>query len=124
MRIAVSAKGEQLTSKVDENFGKAFCFLIVNPETLEFEVLKNDVDKKGAGIKLAKSIIDYGTNFLITGNIGPNAFRVLKEGNINVSVNAAGRVIDVIQQYKNGLFSKAAKPNSKGKLNNQECLTT
>ena len=78
---------------------------------------------QGAGIQTAKKIIDSGADMIITGSCGPKAFRVLKEANMDISLNAVGRVIDVIQQYKNGIFSKASKPNSMGreKTESSEC---
>eukprot|EP00831_Metopus_contortus_P069942 TRINITY_DN63133_c0_g1_i1.p1 TRINITY_DN63133_c0_g1~~TRINITY_DN63133_c0_g1_i1.p1 ORF type:complete len:149 (+),score=43.64 TRINITY_DN63133_c0_g1_i1:2-448(+) len=55
---------------------------------------------------------------------GPKAFRVLKEAGIDIVLNGGGRVIDVIQQYKNGVFNKASKPNSQGHSvkKREECL--
>jgi len=124
MKIAVSSQGTQLTSKIDERFGRCTNFLVISPETLEFEVLENIESEQGAGVSAAKLVIDAGAELVISGNIGPKAFRVLKEAGVNVVLNGAGRVIDVIQQYKNGVFTTAAKPNSKGHSGKkrEECL--
>jgi predicted Fe-Mo cluster-binding NifX family protein len=124
MKIAVSSQATQLTSKIDERFGRCAYFLVIDPESLEFQVLENPESEQGAGISAAKRVIDAGAELVITGNMGPKAFRVLKEAGVNIVLNGAGRVIDVIQQYKNGVFSAAAKPNSKGHFGRkrEECL--
>lgn len=124
MKIAVSSHGTQLTSKIDERFGRCANFLVIAPESLEFQVLENRESEQGAGISAAKLVIDAGADLVITGNMGPKAFRVLKEAGVDVVLNGAGRVIDVIQQYKNGVFTVAAKPNSKGHSGQkrEECL--
>lgn len=124
MKIAVSSQGTQLTSKIDDRFGRCAYFLVITPESLEFEVIKNIESEQGAGVNAAKLVIDSGAKLVITGNMGPKAFRVLKEAGLDIALNGAGRVIDVIQQYKNGIFNKAAKPNSQGHSGKkrEECL--
>ncbi|MDY0131651.1 MAG: NifB/NifX family molybdenum-iron cluster-binding protein [Desulforegulaceae bacterium] len=114
MKIAISSQGPELRSQLDERFGRCPYFLLINPESLEFEVLENSEAEQGAGVSAAKLVIDAGAEVVITNNIGPKAFRVLKEAGVDIIVNGAGRVIDVIQQYKNGVFNSAAKPNSQG----------
>lgn len=124
MKIAVSSQGAQLTSKIDERFGRCAYFLVITPESLEFEAIENTESEQGAGINAAKRVIDAGAKLVITGNMGPKAFRVLKEAGIDIVLNGGGRAIDVIQQYKNGVFTKAAKPNSQGHSGKkrEECL--
>lgn len=122
MKIAVSAQGSHLTSLVDERFGRGAFFIIVDPVSLEFETIKNDENtQQGAGVNAAKTVVNSGADIVITGSCGQKAFRILKEANVNVILNANGRVIDVVQQYKNGMFTKALKPNSTMKAN-EECI--
>jgi len=41
MKIAVSATGLTLDAEVDPRFGRCQYFVIVDPETMEFEALEN-----------------------------------------------------------------------------------
>jgi len=59
MKIAVTSKGRDLDSKVDPRFGRAAYILIIDTDTLEFEVIdnaKNANSFKGAGIQAAANV--------------------------------------------------------------------
>ncbi|MGM0419001.1 MAG: NifB/NifX family molybdenum-iron cluster-binding protein, partial [Thermodesulfobacteriota bacterium] len=90
MKIAVSSKGNKLTSQVDERFGRCAFFMIIEPESLEYEVIENTGSEQGAGVTAAKTIVNAGAQALITGSCGPKAFMVLKEANTDVILNGAG----------------------------------
>ena len=42
MRIAISATGSTLDAEVDPRFGRCQHFIIVDPETMEFEAIENN----------------------------------------------------------------------------------
>jgi len=70
MKIAVTSKGTDLKSQVDQRFGRAAYIIIVDHETLEFEVIDNSENVnafKGAGIQAATAISDKVTDVLMTG---------------------------------------------------------
>ena len=103
MKIAVTSQGKTLDSELDPRFGRAAYILIVDTETLEFEVFDNDTNKnafKGAGIQAAALISDKDAEVLLTGFCGPNAFQTLDAAGIKVVNDQSGRVIDVIQKFK------------------------
>ncbi len=59
MKIAVTSKGTDLDSEVDPRFGRAAYIIVVDTETLEFEVVDNAANvnaMKGAGIQAASSV--------------------------------------------------------------------
>lgn len=117
MRIAVTSKGTELTSEIDPRFGRAAYFVIVNPDTLEYKAVENKqaLDlPKGAGIQAGQTIVNQNVGVLITGKCGPKAFRVLERAGINILLGASGRVIDAVQQYKNGELKSAHAPNVEG----------
>jgi predicted Fe-Mo cluster-binding NifX family protein len=47
-KIAVSASGPDLEARVDPRFGRAPYFLLINPDTLEFEALANQENLQAA----------------------------------------------------------------------------
>lgn len=117
MKIAVSSTGESLDSKMDPRFGRAAYILIVDPASLEFEVFDNAVNKnafKGAGIQAAALVADQEAQVLITGFCGPNAFKTLEAAGVKVVSDQAGRVIDVVQKFKQGDVSYAEGANREG----------
>jgi len=117
MRIAVTSTGNELISDMDPRFGRAQYFLIVDPETLEYEAVENKQNlnlPQGAGIQAAKTVVDQNADVLISGNCGPKAFDVLNAANIKVVTGAKGRVMDAITQYKSGQLEAVEGPNVEG----------
>ena len=105
MKIAVTSQGETLDSMLDPRFGRASFILIVDTETLEFEAFDNAKNKnafKGAGIQAAAMIADMETDVLLTGFCGPNAFKTLEAAGVKVVNDQTGRVIDMVQRFKQG----------------------
>lgn len=114
MKIAVSSKGKDLDSQVDPRFGRAAYVLVVDSETLEFEVLDNQENAnalKGAGIQAAGMLSESGTDVLLTGYCGPNAFRALSAAKIGVANDAEGTVRDALESYKRGELHLADSAN-------------
>lgn len=71
MKIAISSSGKPLDSAVDPRFGRAEYFIIVDPETMAFEVVENSQNfnlPQGAGIQAGKTIADHKVYALITGH--------------------------------------------------------
>ena len=62
MKIAVTSVGKEMDSQVDPRFGRAACFIVVDTETMAFEVIENAniAAAGGAGINSAKAVIDTG----------------------------------------------------------------
>jgi predicted Fe-Mo cluster-binding NifX family protein len=117
MKIAISSSGKTLDSDVDPRFGRAEYFIIVDPETMDFEVVENNQNlnlPQGAGIQAGKTIADHKVAALITGHCGPKAFTVLQSAGIKIITGASGKVADAIAQYKNGKLETAAQADVDG----------
>jgi predicted Fe-Mo cluster-binding NifX family protein len=116
MKIAISATGPTLDAEVDPRFGRCQCFVIANPETIEFEAIDNSsaMAAGGAGISAAQMIVDKGVDAVLTGNCGPNAYQVLSAAGIKVISGVAGKVRDAIEGYKSGKFQASSQPNVPG----------
>jgi predicted Fe-Mo cluster-binding NifX family protein len=117
MKIAVTAKGTDLESQVDPRFGRAAYILIVDSETLDFEVLDNKENVnalKGAGIQAARAVYDKGAKILLTGFCGPNAFKALQAAKIGVANDAAGSVRETVKAYLDGSLPLSEKANVEG----------
>jgi len=85
-KLCVSAMGPDLNAEIDPNFGRASYFLIIDPKTLEFNALANPHSEAGhgAGIQAAQFVADQAVSTILTGQVGPNAQRVLESAGIQV----------------------------------------
>lgn len=117
MKIAVTSTGKELSSDLDPRFGRAAYFIMVDPETMAFEVVENTQNldlPQGAGIQAGKTIVDNKADVLITGNCGPKAFKVLQSAHVKIVTGAKGNVTDAISQYQNGELKEASEANVEG----------
>jgi len=116
MKIAISAMGTTLDAEIDPRFGRCQYFIIVDPETMQFESLDNSgaMAGGGAGISTAQMIAGKGIEAVLTGNCGPNAYQVLSAAGIKVITGVAGKVQDAIEGYKLGKFKASSQPNVAG----------
>jgi predicted Fe-Mo cluster-binding NifX family protein len=115
MKIAVTSEGTDLDSAVDPRFGRAANILIVDSESLEFEVMDNRENAnafQGAGIQAASKISRMGAGVLITGYCGPKAFQILEAAKIKVVNDAKGTVRNALRSFNEGKFSFAENANA------------
>lgn len=113
MKIAVTSVGPSLDDQVEPRFGRCTYFLIVDPETMELETLKNPnvAAGGGAGIQSAQLMAERGVQAVLTGNCGPNAFQVFNASGIQVIVGISGLVRQAVEQFKAGAFTEARQAN-------------
>ncbi|MDH4272577.1 MAG: NifB/NifX family molybdenum-iron cluster-binding protein [Candidatus Aminicenantes bacterium] len=85
-KICVTTRGPDLEAEIDPNFGRAAYFLIVDQNTLEFRSFANPSAQAshGAGIQSAQFVAGQGVSAVLTGEVGPNARRVLESAGIRV----------------------------------------
>lgn len=113
MKIAVTAQGHDLDAPVDPRFGRCPVFLLIDPDTLEYEALPNPNIEAGggAGIQSAQIMADRDVTVVLTGNCGPNAFRTFGAAGIEVVTGVGGTVREAVEAYKSGRLHKASGPN-------------
>jgi predicted Fe-Mo cluster-binding NifX family protein len=116
MKIAVSATGPALEADIDPRFGRCQYFIIVNPDTMEFETIENSgaSGSSGVGIATAQTITGKGVEVVLTGNCGPNAYQVLLAAGIKVFTGLSGKVQDAIERYKSGKIEASSQHNVSG----------
>ena len=113
MRIAVTSTGTDLDAQVDPRFGRCARFIIIDTESMEFEAIENqNVDAGGgAGVQSGQLLAGKDVKFVLTGNCGPNAHRVLTAAGIDVIVGVSGSVREAVEEFNNGAFRIADSPN-------------
>ena len=116
MKIAISAMGATLDTEIDPRFGRCQYFIIVDPDTMNFEAINNagGMGSGGAGISTAQMITGKGVEAVVTGNCGPNAYQVLSAAGIKVITGVSGKVKDAIESYKSGKLQASSQPNVAG----------
>jgi predicted Fe-Mo cluster-binding NifX family protein len=115
MKLCVTSTGRDLDSKIDFHFGRAPYFLIVNTETMDFEVVENiaQITGRGAGVSAAQMILDKGAAAVLTGIIGPNAFDALKFAHVDIYEGLSGSdtVSEAVERFKKGEYRESLDPS-------------
>ena len=83
---------------------------------MEFDLVSNDSTSAahGAGIQAAQTAVNSGAKIVITGNVGPNAFKVLSATGIKVITGVSGTIKEAVEKYKNGEFQETSNPTVNG----------
>jgi len=112
MKLAISAMGSSLDAEVEPRFGRCPYFIIVDPETMQFEAVENSsaMASGGAGISTGQMIAGKGVKVVLTGNCGPNAYQVLSAAGIQVITGVSGKIRDAVDAYKAGQFQVTSQP--------------
>ncbi|MEJ2567737.1 MAG: NifB/NifX family molybdenum-iron cluster-binding protein [candidate division WOR-3 bacterium] len=118
MKICITSQGDNFTAEVDPRFGRAFYFLFVDTDNMKSEAIQNPYMQAGggAGIQAAQFVANKDIEAVITGNIGPNAFQVLKEAGLSIISGVSGNVKAAIEKYKKGELKSAENPTVKEKF--------
>ena len=113
MKLCISSTKNDLEGAVDPRFGRCQYFLFVDTDTMDFEAVGNPafVAGGGAGIQAAQLVVNKGSDVVITGNVGPNAFQALQAAGLKIVTGAQGAVRNVVEDFKGGAFGYAGAPS-------------
>ncbi|MBE9520486.1 MAG: NifB/NifX family molybdenum-iron cluster-binding protein [Proteobacteria bacterium] len=117
MKVAVTSQGEELSSEIDPRFGRAKWPIVVDTETGKSEAHDNSVNlnaAQGAGIQTGQNIANLGVEAVITGNVGPNAFKTLNAANVKIFLAEKQTVQDAIDSFKAGKLKEVDNANVEG----------
>jgi predicted Fe-Mo cluster-binding NifX family protein len=100
--ICVSAQGRDLDSELDPRFGRAPYFLFIDPVTGKLEAVENAQAEAahGAGIQAAQLVVARRPAAVLTGQVGPNAARVLEAAGIRVIATVHSTVREALEALK------------------------
>ncbi len=116
MKTAVTAHGKDLDARLDERFGRADGFVVYDDETEQVTYLDNAENQgaaQGAGTNAAELLARQGVKVLLTGHVGPMAFRVLQAAGIRIFETQAATVGEALEQYRAGKLSEVTQANPK-----------
>ena len=112
-KIAVTSTGPTLEDTVESRFGRCAYFLIIDPDSLDFEPMENPNLSLGggAGIQSAQLMANKGVSVVLTGNCGPNAFQTFGAAGIQVTTGVTGQVRRAVERFKAGELSPTSSPS-------------
>lgn len=114
MKVAFSATGSDLNSNLDQRFGRAQQFIIIDTETNAASILENTQNlnaAQGAGIQAAQNVINAGAHAVVTGNCGPKAFQVLQAAGIKIHHTNLPTVAAALEALLKGELDAASSAN-------------
>jgi len=118
MKIAITSYGEDLSSKADKSFGRAKWFILVDTETGAFEAHSNEQNfdaAQGAGIQAAQNVANLGAEAVLTGNVGPNAFRTLNAASIRIFIIEGDITVEqALAEWKEGNLQETSESTIEG----------
>jgi predicted Fe-Mo cluster-binding NifX family protein len=117
MKIAVTSQGKELSSEIDPRFGRAKWLIVVDTETGKSEAHDNTVNlnaAQGAGIQTGQNIANLDVDAVITGNVGPNAYRTLSAARVKVFLADEQTVQQAIDSFKSGKLKEVGQANVEG----------
>ena len=115
MKIAVTALGDTIDSRVDHRFGRAQGFVLYDTETKRWSAQSNEKNSQammGAGIGAARGLTALGAEAVLTGHCGTWAFPILKAARIDAYVGAKGSVREAIDAFESGKLTKLEEPDT------------
>ncbi len=117
MKIVVTSQGKELSSEIDPRFGRAKWLLLVDTQTGLSGAYDNAVNlniAQGAGIQTGQNVANLGAEAVITGNIGPNAFKTLDAADVKVYLSKTKKIQEAIGSYKAGELNEVTQANVEG----------
>ena len=113
MKLCITSTGTSLDSNVDQRFGRCPYFIMYDTDSDTFESIENASREAmgGAGIQAGQLIASKNAGAVITGNFGPNAFRVLQAAKIKMYSGVSGTVREAIEKYKSGQLTETSAPD-------------
>jgi predicted Fe-Mo cluster-binding NifX family protein len=112
--VAISTTGENPNASVDQRFGLARFFILLDPHTQEWELFDNQANLnsfEAVGIVTAKSLAKNQVATVITGNCGTRAFKKLQESGVEVYLEAQGTVRQAFDRWRHGKLHPASHAN-------------
>ena len=117
MKIAITAQDKELSSEIDLRFGRAKWIIVIDTETNNFQAHDNVVNLnavQGAGIQTGQNIANLGVEAVITGNVGPNAFKTLNVAGVKIFLAEKQTVQEAIDSFKTGKLKEVNQANVEG----------
>ena len=113
MKVSVPTRDEKgLDGIVEQHFGKAPTYTIIDTETEKVTVISNDSEHTGGVGLPPEHLHKNGVDIMLCGGLGLKAVRMFESYGINVFVGAGGTVKETFEAWKAGKLQNATAENS------------
>jgi predicted Fe-Mo cluster-binding NifX family protein len=99
MNIAVTSDGENIHSIVSLEFEKCRSLIIIDVDNMSIRAVIGNAEQNGT--KIAREVIQYGCEALITGKMQSEAFNILADAYITRYEGAGSTVEEAIKLMEN-----------------------
>jgi predicted Fe-Mo cluster-binding NifX family protein len=102
MKVCVPSFGPTLDSRVQPIFGRCEYFILVDPESMAYEVESNPYTSVSdeAGPESAKMVIDRGAKTLLTAKVGTKAKQVLEASGVEIMDIQGETVREAVEAFR------------------------
>ncbi len=117
MKVAITAREGSADSAIDQRFGRARYLIVVDTDTGQTDTVDNEVNlnaTQGAGIQTAQNVAALNVEAVITGHLGPNAFRTLSAAGIRAYTALQGTVEEAVEELKAGRLEPVESADVEG----------
>ena len=118
MLICIGADGNNLKSNVAKRFGHANYLIVFNTETKTFESILNN--NEGHNHDNLQEYLDKGVHVFIVGNIGPNAFEILKSGGSKIYLARKMNAGEAVELFSEDGLKELLEPTLKKSIEHGE----
>lgn len=116
MRVCITTATTDAPARLDARFGRAPWFTFLDTDTGESTVERNELadGASGVGAQAAQLVAERGAEVVITGQVGPSAFAVLKAAGIAAYTTTATTVEEALAAFRDGKLEAAGEPTGPG----------
>lgn len=112
MKIAVSSAKPDLKAQIDDSFCRCACFIIFNTDTLEYEVLPNQMRIQNEAVckALAQLLKRFQVETIITGSCEAQIIEIFKSEGVRVIHGVRGSILQVVEHFIEGSLKPVMGP--------------
>jgi predicted Fe-Mo cluster-binding NifX family protein len=117
MKIILTATSPSIDSSVDGRFGRGAYFIVLDPETLEWQAHPNPGvgASGGAGSLAAQFAANQQASAVISGDFGPNAYHALHAAGITMYLFGTNATIrQAVAGFKANQLEQVDAPTGRG----------
>ena len=118
MKVAITSSGKTLADPIDMHFGRAKFFILADTETgraVAHDNAQNLHAAQGAGIQAAETVARLGAETVVTGSVGPKAYKALQAAGIKIAlVEVVCPGTEALRRFKDAELPVLGLPNSEG----------
>ena len=117
MKIILTATSPSIDLNIDARFGRGAYFLVLDPDTLEWQAHPNPGvgAPGGAGTLAAQFVANQHAEAVISGDFGPNAYGALQAAGVAMYLFGASTTVkEAMEHFRAGQLEHVGAPTGQG----------